>query len=138
LKEETTAQQASRLASMLPSDWQPLFDQIPHLRDAVQQDWKVKSTVLHEFVSLCYHLNLVQVFDWPDWSEGKQWLNNPDTDYTSFDRLTLCQLLTTLIRADRFVEGTLFGALYDGRRRLIRLLEALQQEVGPSQISPHY
>ena len=53
-------------------------------------------------------------FDWMDWQEGKEILSTHDYNFANTDPLTLFKLLTTIVRVDRFSDGTLIGMMEEG------------------------
>jgi hypothetical protein len=61
--------------------------------------------VVDKVFKLMHALNLVPAFDWTSWAEGKAILNNPNFNYSNLDTITLCKLLTTIVRSDRFYDG---------------------------------
>jgi len=63
------------------------------------------SEVVDKAFKLIHELNLVPAFDWTSWDEGKAILNNPNFNYSILDTITLCKLLTTIVRSDRFDDG---------------------------------
>jgi hypothetical protein len=69
-----------------------------------------------EFEQSWYRWHLVLTdFNWPAWSEGRQWYSAPDpAKYDRLDQLTALKLLTAVIRNNRFNEGALMGAFESG------------------------
>lgn len=75
--------------------------------------WSSVQTLRH-FVAVFYEINLCVVFDWISWSEGERLLNKKSLDYTTLDTVTLCKLLTAVVRADRFNDGLLIANFKNG------------------------
>jgi len=67
------------------------------------------------------------VFDWVKWNEGKEILEKKA--YKDQDIITLCKLLTTIARADRFCEGFLFSAFKDGG--ILAILTEIKRKIEP-------
>ena len=74
-------------------------------------DW---SDITQSFVKTAYELKLVLNFDWGEWPEGKAMLQNKSQDFDNLDLATLCKLITTIIRADRFNDGYLISRFENG------------------------
>jgi hypothetical protein len=86
-----------------------------------------KSEIIEKTVNVISSLQLTPVFDWGGWSEGKDILFNGDFDYNALDTITLCKLLTTIIRADRFNEGCLVTCFQNGI--VLKIIIALENNV---------
>ncbi len=86
-----------------------------------------RSEIVEKTVSVISSLQLTPVFDWGAWEEGKDILFNSDFDYNTLDTITLCKLLTTLIRADRFNEGYLMSCFEKGI--VLKIITALENNV---------
>ena len=109
-------------------DWMELIDLIPEIENILITNEKSKSNsegelifnysvfneVISKFHKVVYEKNIVLVFDWGEWDEGKDILENGRGDYNSFDLLTLVKLITTIVRNDRFCEGYLDSKFEDG------------------------
>jgi len=86
-----------------------------------------RSEIVEKTVNVISSLQLTPVFDWGAWSEGKDILFNGNFDYNTLDTITLCKLLTTLIRADRFNEGFLISCFQNGI--VLKIIIALENNV---------
>ena len=86
-----------------------------------------RSEIVEKTVNVISSLQLTPVFDWGAWEEGKDILFNGDFDYNTLDTITLCKLLTTLIRADRFNEGYLVSCFEKGI--VLKIITALENNV---------
>ncbi|MDR9410806.1 MAG: DUF6508 domain-containing protein [Balneolaceae bacterium] len=73
-----------------------------------------QSEIFQRFHDLVYELGFLIDFDWPDWKEGKELLTNGNQEFEDLDTITLCKLLTTIVRAERFNEGLLVKYFRDG------------------------
>lgn len=82
--------------------------------------------VVQKFMHLAHELGLIVDFDWPNWEEGTELLLNTDMDFGILDAVTLCKLLTVIIRSDRFVEGNLVASFENGTvQKIIRALQKM-------------
>jgi hypothetical protein len=131
------------LKSFTPERWKPLFDLIPvlkattdygHMVEAEKNvegnltfPFHVLSKEVLRFIETVYDLELLVPFEWHRWEQGSLILANPDSRYEDFDPLTLCKILTMIIRADRFQSGFLIVNFNDGT--IIHILEALKKKV---------
>gem|GEM_PF-6205840 len=66
-------------------------------------------------------------FDWVAWEDGKRMLKNKSLDYSGENAMTLCNLLTVIIRQDRFDGGFFTSCVSDGR--LLKIIKALRANV---------
>jgi ADP-ribosylglycohydrolase len=104
-------------------DWNRLFALLPEM-DGIKKFGEIEggdkledgsftfpywnsSEIVNKVFEIIHELKLIPVFDWTGWDEGKSILKNQDFDYTTIDTITLCKLLTTIVRADRFNDGFL-------------------------------
>jgi hypothetical protein len=78
---------------------------------------------ISEFVKMTYELNIVVPFDWREWKEGQAMINDPQQDFTQLDGVTLCKLITLIVRAERFYEGYLNNCFQNGS--VLRIVTAL-------------
>jgi hypothetical protein len=123
-------------------DWQPLFDLIPEmeqttkfakyiesieLEDGTRQfpAW-INGDLINHFINLAYKICYIR-FDWPNWKEGPEMYHDEQFDYDTVDLFTKCKLISALIRADRFSEGTLMEAFEDGT--MTNILKSIEREV---------
>jgi Family of unknown function (DUF6508) len=118
------------LQSLKKEDWSKLFsilDEITtdtHFGEMISPETLPDGTnqfpyyawapVVSRFVEVVYELEIIVHFNWSSWQEGKALLENPKTNYDRLDNVTLCKLLTVIVRADRFSEGTLVGSFENG------------------------
>lgn len=88
----------------------------------------VHSDIVTRFLKVVEKLQLVIVFDWTKWTEGSKILCDISSDYSQFDTLTLCKLLTVIIRSDRYNDGTLIICFNDGT--ILKICEELKNRIG--------
>lgn len=114
-----------RLQGYTLADWQPLFRLIPLIEklDLVGED-----NLISQFLKTVYsNPDIILVFDWVKWEEGKAVLNNEHPDFSQYDLITLCMFITAIVRADRFNEGYLNYCFRNGI--MLNLLKALESRV---------
>lgn len=73
--------------------------------DSITFPYWSSSEAVDKVFKLIHTLNLVPAFNWTSWAEGQSILNNQDFNYSNLDTITLCKLLTTIVRSDRFNDG---------------------------------
>lgn len=109
-------------------DWMELIELIPEIENILISNEKSKSNsegelifnysvfneVISKFHKVVYEKKIVLVFDWGEWNEGKEILENGRDDYNTFDLMTLVKLISTIVRNDRFCEGYLDSKFEDG------------------------
>jgi ADP-ribosyl-[dinitrogen reductase] hydrolase len=135
---------SKHLASLDQSDWERLFVLLPEIDNAEKfgeieggerisdgtltfPNWKA-SDIVNKTTSVISQLNLTPVFDWTKWKEGKLIISDKNLDYCKLDTITLCKLLTTIIRADRFNDGFLISCFKRGIiSKIIKALKSKQQ-----------
>lgn len=132
----------AHLSSLTLADWQPLIDLIPVVEqtDVFGKEGEIKvnedgvfilpywepAEVVIKFESLCYELGIVIEFDWPGWNEGRELVNGDFAKIGNLDLLTLCKLITAIIRNDRFCDGALIASFqYGCMPSILRRLRAL-------------
>lgn len=118
------------LKTITRSDWQKLFSLIPQMEQGqhfgelkggeritenmtTEFYWE-SSDVVGNFIKAAYDLGLVVDFDCGNWEEGKTILENNRQDYNELDITTLCKLITTIIRTDKFSDGYLVSCFQNG------------------------
>jgi G:T/U-mismatch repair DNA glycosylase len=98
-------------------------------------DW---SDITRRFIQVAYEIKIVLDFDWGNWSEGISMIENGKREFDKLDTLTLCKLMTMILRADRFNDGFLVSNLENGT--ILKILKALKSSLGEnnqSQTSGH-
>ena len=127
---DVTAEQLDAILRFLPvfeqpgfvfGDWQQRPNQWPlyHLAPEVS-----------EFQSALYKQQIVIRFNWPDWKkEAQRYVSDPEA-LAGADLLTLRKLLTTHLRADRFIGGHLVSMLESGHiAAILRRLQSLREQI---------
>lgn len=85
----------------------------------------LSSSQVNDFVQTLYQQGIIFVFDWTSWREQAQRYQADPGSLAQADLVTLCKLLTTHVRNDRFVEGHLASVLESGL--VTAILERMQQ-----------
>lgn len=88
--------------------------------------WQM-SEIAQKTVYVISTLQLTPIFDWASWEEGKKILEDPGFDYDNLDVVTLCKLLTVIIRADRFNDGYLISCFDKGI--MLKIITALEKNI---------
>ena len=126
--------------SLTQQEWDTLFSFLPamekaqtfgevkggeHLEDGSLSVpfWRASDIVNH-VCQVIHRLNLLPTFDWTNWEEGRSILENTNFDYATLDTITLCKLLTTIVRADRFHDGFIVANFENGV--IPKIIKALQ------------
>ncbi|MBK9637728.1 MAG: hypothetical protein IPO63_07860 [Bacteroidetes bacterium] len=119
------------LATLTSSDWNKLFSLLPEIEqttnfgemediqyltpDVVFAPEIDNAEIVLQFIDVAYDLGLCISFDWQEWEEGMEILNNrAKVNFNKLDAVTLCKLITTIIRKDKYSEGTLVNLFNDG------------------------
>ncbi|MCX6274408.1 MAG: DUF6508 domain-containing protein [Bacteroidetes bacterium] len=134
---------STHLKTLSISDWQKLFDMLPEME--ITKDFGKMSRmkkndkgvlifpsmewapITSGFFRVVHELGIVPVFDWKEWEEGRLMLDNKELDFSSLEIITLCKLLTIIIRADRFVDGYLVGQLK--RKNVQKIIRSIQDKI---------
>ena len=116
-------------------DWQPLIELIPKVESTSKfGEWEegnilfpycIEGPIVSQFLHIVYRLPIIISFDWGAWETGK-------TSYDDFDLYTLdlpakCKLITSIVRSDRFCEGTLVSAFESGL--ILRILKSIEKQI---------
>ncbi|MBP6533349.1 MAG: hypothetical protein KA285_08690 [Bacteroidia bacterium] len=141
----------NQLNSIPKDNWNKLFDLIPRIE--VSDDFGMMTggneiapgtfempswdgtDITLDFVKIAYELKLVIDFDWMAWAEGKTMLDNKNQDFDCLDLLSLCKLLTRIIRADKFNDGYLVGNFENGN--ILKILRAIKHNRDSSSNAIH-
>lgn len=82
--------------------------------------------IVSEFIDLVYRLNLIIVFNWSAWEDGKKIIADKDFNYHNLSMMEICKIITLIVRGDRFNEGLLISKFEDGSiEKIIRAIENL-------------
>jgi Family of unknown function (DUF6508) len=120
----------NHLLSISQFEWKKLFDLLSEIEEtkifgvlrggekqadgAIISPWYQRSEVVNNFERVAYELGIVVPFDWGSWDEGRAILGEKQPDFEQLDAVTLCKLITAIIRNDRFCEGALVGSFESG------------------------
>ena len=126
------------IESMNKFDFSELLSLIPEIEN-INKFYKIREGSIHEhslsfplyeedkiiqkFRDIAYNLKIVIPFNWMKWKEGEE-LYNRNIEYLDLDIITLCKLITAIIRNDRFCEGFLIDAFEN--RKILKLLYAIK------------
>ncbi|MFZ4400727.1 MAG: DUF6508 domain-containing protein [Bacteroidales bacterium] len=126
-------------------DWNRLFSYIPLIQKSekfgtwIEMDidngiffpYVIPIKLVNDFCKLMYEMNLLIEFNWTKWVDGKKILS--DGNFKNIDTITLFQLLTAIIRSDRFSEGVLVSAFEN--EIILNILIELKATIGKNTIS---
>jgi hypothetical protein len=129
------------IQTLKANDWNRLFALLSEI-DATEKFGEIKgadkitdgfttfpywssSDIVDKVFRLIKELDLVPVFDWTSWDEGNRILKSQEFDYSTLDTITLCKLLTTIVRTDRFSDGFLVLNFENGV--VPKILRAIKQ-----------
>ncbi|HEX9980124.1 MAG TPA: DUF6508 domain-containing protein [Flavobacterium sp.] len=131
------------LKKLKKDDWDKLFNLIPKIQSKTKFGKHVESKklpdgsntfpcwnyapIVIETVQMVEELNLIVVFDWMNWEEGIDILADNHFDFDKLDEIKLCQLLTCIIRLDRFSEGHLVKKFED--KTVLRIILSLHFKI---------
>src|SRR4051812_32994364 len=132
----------AHLKTISKNEWSKLFDLLTEMEKpqefgTMQESKKledgmvsfpcwISSDIVSKYLQIVDELNIIPAFDWGDWQEGKEILRNKNEDYNQLDTITLCKLMTCIIRSDRFSDGALVGSFQDGTMQ--RIIGALKNK----------
>jgi hypothetical protein len=115
-----------------PEKWNELNDKINEIRRLkIKESGSNESNsteigkAIFQMHNLVHEANIVNPFAWSDWDEGRWLLMAPGTDFNQLDTVTLCKLVTSIVRNDRFCDGAWESSFFDGS--MVKILEALVQ-----------
>jgi len=126
------------VSNITGDQWKKLFALIPEMENTAEfgevvfKDGTIYPATLAEIIQkfheYVYEIGLVVDFDWPHWDEGRQILSDENTDLSKYSVVTLCKLLTAIVRSDRFVEGNLIAFFENGT--ILKILRGLEKHFG--------
>lgn len=87
----------------------------------------IANEIVEKFLEVVYELNLIIVFNWTKWKEGAEILNNKEQNFENYDIITLCKLITAIVRSDRFCDGNLVGNFEN--KNIEKILRALKNKL---------
>jgi hypothetical protein len=113
----TTDEAIAALAQSLDDTTRAELQQIAEVVRAARTTDGARNHAIEELLRCVYTLGLIIPFDWPTWSASR------DAAVDTLGQVDAIRLLTTIVRSDRFNEGTLSRALEDGT--ITQLLTAI-------------
>jgi hypothetical protein len=118
------------LKTLTKQDWQPLLDLIPEIestkefelskgikeieKGVFEMPHSVPASCVWKFHDIFLRLSLQINFDWSSWDAGREIAQGGVNEIMKQDLVTICMLLTAIIRNDRFCEGTLTSFFNEG------------------------
>lgn len=133
----------SHLETLQSRDWDRLFTLLPEIEitadfgeakggeelsdGSITMPFGASFEIVDKTFDAINELNLCPEFDWLDWQAGRSLLKNPKFDYSQLDTLTLCKLLTVIIRTDRFNDGYLVANFKNGI--MTRIIKAIMCQI---------
>lgn len=133
----------NKLKQISKEDWKSLFDLIPIIEKSkifgetiggiknsegiLTMPYTKPTKVVDDFYYKANELGIVPMFEWVSWTEGKEILKNTDTNYLNLNAVTLCKLLTVIIRTERFNQGFLVSCFKNGI--ILKILLGLKQNI---------
>jgi len=131
-----------RISQISKEEWKPLFDIIPEIEKVDNWDMaegenlsggdteasdSLSRDIVMRFLNIVDSLDIVPAFNWLNWKEGRDILEDNESNYSQLDIETLCKLLAVILRADRFSEGYLVDCFEDGI--ILNILKGLKMQV---------
>jgi hypothetical protein len=131
------------LKEITPEQWQQLFELIPSIKNTKNYGhlegmkevekgvftfpYYVLSDIVMKFEKTVYQTGLIISFDWPQWKKGFRILACQSTDFQKLSLITLCKLITMIVRADRFNDGFVYVHFKNGT--ILKILEAMKGKI---------
>lgn len=130
------------LHTLTPANWKSLFSLLPEIEQTTSFGhaaggetvdgvttipYWVPADIVTRTINVLNELQLIPVFDWMQWEEGRNILNTPHYYFMVLPVVDLCRLLTVITRTDRFSEGYLVRCFENGS--VLGILRALEKKV---------
>lgn len=103
------------------------FDSLFTLIDKIKENKKISEKLIEDFLSKVYENKILVNFNWEEWQEGKEIIENEDFDYNTLDLLGICKLLTGIIQSESFIDGGLKNYFEDGT--ILKVLEIMKAKL---------
>jgi hypothetical protein len=132
----------AHLKQLDPTNWTRLYELVRAIYienefGKIQNDQKrtgaylefphwVYTSKIADFNRMVYTMDIVISFDWLEWKEGHAMLKDPNHEYAQYDVITLCKLITLIVRAERFYEGYLNNCFENGS--MLKIVTALYEK----------
>ena len=131
----------SLINTISKSDWRKLFNLISEIEQTKKFGEMVESKksadgsmgfpywnnslIVTKFFDVIQELNIVPEFDWTNWNKGNEILNSLEQDFEKLTSVTLCKLLTAIVRQDRFFTGFLISNFDNGI--ILKIIKSLER-----------
>jgi len=132
-----------KINSLKRSDFKPLLNLIPKIQatswfgklkggnknkdGSICMPYYEENEVVSLFRSIAYDIPIIIPFDWGKWEKGRKIVNNPYFDYQTIDIITICKIITAIVRNDRFCDGALISAFESGL--ILKLLVSIENQL---------
>lgn len=103
------------------------FNTLFPLIDKIKENKKISEKLIEDFLSEVYENKILVNFNWEDWKEGKEIIENENFDYNTLDILGICKLLTGIIQSESFIDGGLKVYFEDGT--ILKVLEIMEAKL---------
>ena len=133
-----------KVRALTQVEWQLLFNLIPVIEATEQfavieegetlEDGTVElpyyqtAEVVGDLIDAIISLDFIPGWNWVEWEDADDILSEVEPNYAKYKIITLCKLLTLIVRADEFDEGFLVTNLEDGT--VLKILKALKRKIG--------
>ena len=133
-----------KVRALTQVEWQLLFDLIPQIQKTekfgefeegetledgtVELPYYQPVEIVGDFIDVVISLDFVPGWNWLEWEDGDDILCEVEPNYSKHKIITLCKLLTMIVRADEFEEGFLVENFEDGT--VLKILKALKRKIG--------
>lgn len=111
---------AKNIKQIKQTIWLGLSEQLNHVRKLLDQGSNAGENnfethhAIYELYGQIHSAQIVNPFDWPHWDEGHWLLKVKETDFSQLDTITLCKLVTTIVRKDHFGYGVWERSIREG------------------------
>ncbi len=132
------------LTQLTKEKWDSLFELIPEIKNTtdfgtVKGGNMVSGGLLHmphwrptpivrKFLKVIQDLQIVPVYEWTEWKEGKKMIQDPAAELTKLNLEETCKLFTIIIREDRMNDGFLGVCFENGT--ILRILKHIEELLG--------
>ena len=141
---ENKGKNDEKMRALTQVEWQLLFNLIPVIEatdkfteleevetledGTVESPYFQPAEIVGELIDVVISLDLVTNWNWVEWEEGDDILCVTEQNFGKLKIITLCKLLTMVVKADEFDEGFLVSNFEDGT--VLKILKALKRKVG--------
>jgi hypothetical protein len=129
------------LSVLTKEKWENLFEIIPEIENTkdfgtVKGGNMVSGGLLHmphwrptpvvrKFLKIVQELQIVPVYEWTEWKDGKMIIQQTDSDISKLSLEDTCKLFTIIIREDRMNDGFLGICFENGT--ILKILKHIEQ-----------